>query len=96
MDKVLKAVEEGNYEVVRELSPREILHFDAIGCDIRGTEDAFRVAFNYFMNKKSDVTERLEAFYETLSGKSRYDQLRGTMGVTSVEGKVCLVKVIEE
>lgn len=93
MDRLEKAIADGNYEILRELNPNEIEHFDSISVLIRAQEDAFKVAFNYYMNKRSDTTQKLEQFYETLSGKSRFDQSRGTMGVVWVEGKVCLIKV---
>lgn len=90
-----KAIEEGRYTVLRDLSPKEIEWHDSLRILDMAEERAFHVAFNYYMNKVSDSREKLEQFYESLSGIDRHDPARGTMAVTWVQGRVALVKIEE-
>lgn len=95
-DRIRRAIENEEYTVIRELSSKEIEWFDSLQVMSAAEERAFHVAFNYYMNKVSESREKLEDFYETLSGFDRHDPVRGTLGVTWVKGRVCLVKLEDD
>lgn len=96
MKNVNEALDAGDYTVVKELTPDEIRWIDALNADRVGQEEAFRVAMNTYMNKVSDTRERMEGFYETVSGYGRYDRERGTLSVIQHNGRVCLVQIKED
>jgi hypothetical protein len=77
-----------------KLTPEEILWADSLVCDGSAIEETFKIALNFYNNRKSILNKEYRKFWKEMEKRHNLDMGK-THGIKSVMNEVCIYEIEE-
>lgn len=77
---------------IADLSAEQVKELDDLSFQKKAAEDAFEVAFNFYMNKVANYNKRWKAFWEELEHCYKIDTSKCDYKVKTVKGCTSLYR----
>jgi hypothetical protein len=89
---VQEKLDSGEFELVRELTVKEIDWYDRLNIRHRAIDEAMAVALNKFQNSLAQLMEEMDGFWSSITGEGNINFRNNEYAIGQHEGRMVLVK----